>query len=275
MRFKENLSWLLILILFFLGGYLHGSLPFAKLKRLLNPDKQLRLLVYAPTFFPEDLITTLQKKSYLLRIDPVQQLDDLKLEILKSPAPDLILIPQHWVETLKNENLLQYSQNSLFTEFSADFSSKQSFFYPWFWFATKSFSLTDKPNEIIFAGDLASDRWIETLISTGPDLILKENKKVFLPHLMKINNIEAQFDAEKSQLWVLGWCIPKSADSLIDSLNLLHDLYEYPMYEKALASVPGASVLTRNNSESWDHWKKAVSLRELPFNKLKKHHLTK
>lgn len=267
MRIKENLFWGLILVLFFLGGYLHGSLPFSKIKRLLNPDKQLRILIHSPSLLPEELLQKLQKKSYTLRIDPVQYYDDLKVELLKSPGPDLILIPHSWVAPLQKENLLLRTSNSLFNEFAVDFQNHKNLFYPWFWFVTKSFSIAEKNSDVISA-DSDSTYWIETLINDGPALIKHESKNVFLPHVMKIENTHSSFVPGKSKLWVFGWSLPKTAESAEDSLNLLKDLYEYPIYESALLTVPAASVLKRTDSEPWEHWKKPQSLRDLPFDQI-------
>lgn len=278
MRFKESLFWILIIGLFFGGGYLHGSLPFHKIKKMLNPDKHLRILTYSPRFFPDELTQKLEKKSYSVRIDPVQHFDDLKIEILKSPGPDLILIPSTWIAQLSKENLLQKLPTHHFAELSPDFSHHEGQFFPWFWFVTKSFSLAEvidkspvnkkqTTQNILFPGD--SSVWLETLLDKNYLEELQAGAKLFLPHNIKVDGIKSQFEAPYSELWILGWSIPQSAESLSDSLRLLNDLYSHPLYETTLLAVPGSSTLERTNKEPWDHWKKPESLRDLPLKEIK------
>lgn len=265
MRLKEALVWGTILVTLFAGGYLHGSLPFAKIKRLLNPDKQLRLIIHTPVYFPESLVKSLEKKSYTLRIDPVQHFDDLKVELLKTPGPDLILIPEKWVSSLEKENLLAKNPDLLFEQFAVDFSNHNHSFYPWFWFITKAFKTENSTNDVL---STRNDLWLETLINDAEGLLKHENKKVLLPHLMKISGTSSELVKGISELWILGWAIPRTAESFEDSQNLLADLYDYPIYETTLVDVPGASVLKRTDEEPWEHWKKAKALRDFSFTEL-------
>ncbi len=269
MRFKESLFWIFILGLFFGGGYLHGSLPFHKIKKMMNPDKHLRILAYSPHFFPDELTQKLEKKSYSVRIDPVQHFDDLKIEILKSPGPDLILIPASWITQLSKENLLQKLPVENFTELAPDFSHHEGQFFPWFWFATKGFTkkTTTTPQTVITPGD--NSVWLETLLDKNFEEELQTGAKIFLPHNIEIEGAISRFEAPYSELWILGWSIPQSAESMSDSLRLLKDLYSHPLYETTLLAVPGSSTLERTNKEPWNHWKKPESLRDLPFKEIK------
>ena len=279
MRLKESLFWFFILFLFFGGGYLHGSLPFYKIKKLMNPDKHLRILVYSPHFFPDELTQKLEKKSYSVRIDPVQHFDDLKIEVLKSPGPDLILIPASWIAQLTKENLLQTLPLENFSELAPDFGHHEGQFVPWFWFVTKSFTFANKPEKtpvfkkgptaqnVLIPGD--NSVWLETLLDKNFQEELQAGGKLFLPHNIKIEGAISQFEAPSSELWILGWSIPQSAESLSDSIRLLKDLYSHPLYETTLLAVPGSSTLERTNKEPWDHWKKPESLRDLPLKEIK------
>lgn len=287
----EAALWLLFFLIVAGFGFLQGWKPEINLSQLFGRPEKIEILSSSPVFFPEKILRELEKETGTeIRILPFQNWEEARLKIIADPGADLLFLPAHWVQALRQENLLRSStrfQNLATEILSSDFhlnpSSQAQDFLPLYWSRLSFVAKNQNPKNLGILDD--ADVFMDIIES----LKLKKQDSAFLKMKFQFFDLdqwskpqEPSLDAafvshlwaEKHPQWqalaqwpellgIWGFALPKNSRLSGKMEKVIHAYASAVVQAEILEQLPLASTLSVMDERAGPLGQKALYLRDL------------
>lgn len=285
--FTEAGLWLLFLFISALLGYFQGLEPNFKVTDYIIKPTEIHILTISEHFFPQEVINEIEKSTHTrVIISSIENWNQLKMQLISSPSPEIVFIPSHWAQALQKEEILNTDpaiKVSFSRDVSTDFAIDTNFFLPTYWAQLSLLSTNTNANGKSLSFIKDADLFLSyfprlpknnyTFVISNLDLwfkdsILESTDISLIPHTLAGKHPHWKKIGLADAFYQVGFSLSKNNQHLKESIAVLEYYTQTGVQAHLLKNIPFASTLKSINKSSLAADKKSSFLRTLDFNKL-------
>lgn len=300
-KWKEFGLWLAFLFFCFGAGFLHGSLPEIQFRFFFEDPEKILIVTSDKDLISPELKSEFENiENVELQVIPVSSWEELRVKVVLSQGPHLLLIPQAWIKKLQREgrlrniNPLRSKIDRYVSEQFFSTSDDKIYFAPLYWIITSFATSTDSNfkdfNEALrnsnlkmihlyddksaFEKRLQDSNWQSLKAKnriTFNDRISPLNEKIEDNHIYEWplqitaqnKNLILLKNSPFAQLQVYGFSIPNNTPSRNLSLDIIEKFLKNEKFANAYKNQPYGSTLKKIEEESLEAVQKPSYLKDI------------